>query len=74
MVFNSFYLHLQNKTNIMIRYKKVNRNYVTVLLENKEVGSIVMVAGGFQYRPKGKNRQSFYGEVLSSIEEVKSTL
>jgi len=57
----------------MITYKKNNQNHHDVYLEKKKVGSIVRVAGGFQYRPKGVKPHMF-GDVLMTVEQVKQSL
>jgi len=58
----------------MITYEEVHRNYVKVFLEGKEVGHILIVAGGFQYRTKRNKGMSHSGDVLPSIDHVKYSL
>lgn len=58
----------------MVSYKQINENYIEVYLGKKLTGSIARVPGGFQYRPKGKNKQSLYGDILPSIIDVKQSL
>ena len=58
----------------MINYREVHAECINVFLDKKRVGHIVRVASGYQYRPRGKNKQSFYGKVLPSINDVKASL
>jgi len=53
----------------MLTYKK--RTQVHVYLDNKYVGSIVDVKGGYQYLPK---RSSQRGDIFPTIQEVKDSL
>jgi len=58
----------------MIHYNEIYRHFIDVYLDKKRVGYIIRVPGGFQYRPKGKNKQEYYGEVFNTINEVKASL
>jgi len=57
----------------MITYKYLNniKSPVKVLLDNKEVGGIKSVKGGWAYFPKGSKS---HGSVFGSILEVKSSI
>jgi hypothetical protein len=57
-----------------VKFKVHNDGYVSVYLENKRVGRIVRVAGGFQYRQQGKKNPSSYGDVFPTISDCKQSL
>lgn len=57
-----------------VQFKKHRSGYVTVYLEKRYVGNIVTVAGGFQYRPRGKKNPSSYGAIFPTISDCKQSL
>ncbi len=57
----------------MLTYKQNSETHTSVKLDNKKVGDIVRVAGGYQYRPY-KARKIHWGEVMGTIQEVKKSL
>jgi len=55
----------------VLQFNPINANTIAVLLENKRVGEIRTVEGGFQYFPKGQRKG---GEVFPSLAACKQSL
>jgi len=55
----------------MITFKQIDPKTIHVLLENKRIGEIRSVEGGFQYFPKGQKKG---GEVFPTLAACKQSL
>lgn len=57
----------------MLQFKEINPNVTDVYNDGKKAGSIVKVAGGYQYRPKGVSAK-MYGKVFNTNYECRKSL
>jgi len=55
----------------MITFKQIDPKTIHVLLENKRIGEIRTVDGGFQYFPKGQKKG---GDVFPTLAACKQSL
>lgn len=57
----------------MITYKHKYHQKVTVKMDGKTVGSIILTGHGWQYRPKGAT-SALWGPYFKSLSEIKKDL